>query len=396
MRLIRAIGAALVIAMMPLAIASAQTVKVGLIVSFTGQNASLGIMMDQAVKLWMKEHEKNLPPGVKVEIIRRDDTGPNPEVAKRLATELITRDKVDIITGVQWTPNAMAIAPLATEAKVPVIVMNAGTSMITTASPYIARTSFTVWQACLPLGEWAPKNNLKRAFIAVSDFAPGHDAQEAFTRGFTASGGQIIEAVRMPIATQDFAPFMQRARDARPEAVFAFVPASVQATSLMKSFGDVGLKQAGVKLIGTGDLTPDEELANMGDVSLGAITMLHYSAAATRPANQAFIQAWKREYGQNSVPSFPAIGAWDAMAAIFYVILEQRGRMNGDKTMELLKGWKSDQSPRGPIMIDPETRDVVHNEYLREVRRVDGTLVNIELETIPMVKDPWKVINNRR
>jgi branched-chain amino acid transport system substrate-binding protein len=376
--------------------AAAQTVKVGFITSFSGQNASIGEQMDMAVKLWTKEHAKDLPPGVKVEIIRRDDTGPNPEVAKRLAQELITRDKVDVLTGVVWTPNAMSMAPVTAEGKTPFIIMNAATSVITTMSPYIARVSFTLWQSCYPLGQWAAKNGIKRAYIAVSDFGPGIDAQDAFTKGITEGGGQVVEAVRMPIATQDFVPYMQKARDAKPDAVFVFIPGGKQATGIMKAFKDAGLPQAGIKLIGPGDITTDEELQNMGDVALGVVTMHHYSAAATRPANQAFIKAWKRDYGEASWPGFPAVGAWDAMAAIYHAVSEQKGKMSGDKTMEILKGWKTDASPRGTLMIDPETRDVVQNEYVRRVEKVNGVLANVEFDSVPMVKDPWKALNNKK
>jgi branched-chain amino acid transport system substrate-binding protein len=376
--------------------ASAQTVKIGFVTSFSGQNASVGAMMDQAVKLWVKEHDKDLPKGVKVEIIRRDDTGPNPETAKRIATELITRDKVDFITGVIWTPNALAMGPITAEGKTPFIIANAGTAMITTTSPYIVRTSFTLWQSSLPMGQWAAKNGIKTAYVAVSDFGPGIDAENAFTKGFTDGGGKVIEAVRMPISTQDFATFMQKAKDAKPDALFVFVPAGVQATGIMKAFRDTGLGAAGIKLIGPGDITTDEELPNMGDVALGAITMMHYSAAGKRPANEAFVKSWKAEYGPNTTPAFPAVGQWDAMAAIYDAIKAQNGKVTHEKSIELLSHWKTDKSPRGPIMIDPETRDIVQNEYLRKVEKVNGVLANVELETIPMVKDPWKQINNKK
>jgi branched-chain amino acid transport system substrate-binding protein len=388
--------AAAMAATLPAAGAMAQTVKVGFIDTFSGSQAAIGDQMDRGVKLYMKEFEKNLPPGVKIEIIRRDDTGPNPEVAKRVATELITRDKVDILAGVVWTPNAAAIAPLATEAKKPFIIMNAGTAMITTLSPYIARLSFTLWQSSYPLGPWAAKNNIKRVFTAVSDFGPGIDAEQAFTKGFSDAGGQIIGSVRMPVSNPDFVPFLQRAKDAKPDALFVFVPAGKDATALMKTFGDLGLSQAGIKLIGPGDITTDEEMANMGDVPIGTITLHHYSAAATRPANQAFVQAYKREYGQNQEPGFVVVGGYDGMAAIFHVVTAQKGKIDPDKTMALLKGWKDDNSPRGPIMIDPETREIVQNEYMREVKKVNGKVQNVEFETIPMVKDPWKVINNKK
>ncbi len=273
--------------------ASAQTVKLGVVDTYSGPFAAVGEQLDRGIRLYVKLHEKDLPPGVKLEIIRRDDTGPNPEVAKRMAQELITRDHVQLLAGAIYTPNALAIAPLATEAKVPFIVMNAGTAMITTKSPYIARVSFTMWQSSYPLGSWAAKSGIKKAYTAVSDYGPGIDAEAAFAKGFTDAGGQIVGSVHMPLVNPDYVPFMQRAKDAGPDAVFAFVPAGKDATALMKTFGDLGLKQAGIKLIGPGDITTDEELQNMGDVVLGVVTAFHYSAASTRPANQAFVKAYQ-------------------------------------------------------------------------------------------------------
>ncbi len=266
--------------------ATAQTVRVGLINTYSGPMASNGDQIEKAINLFMKSGQCKLPPGVKLEIIKRDDTGINPETAKRLAQELIVRDKVQILTGVVWTPNALAIAPLATEAKVPFIIMNAGTAMITTLSPFIARTSFTLWQSSYPMGTWAAKK-FKTAYVAVSDFGPGHDAQQAFTESFTKAGGKVIGTVRMPPPTTDFAPFLQRVKDAKPDALFVFVPAGKNATALIKGFGDLGLAQAGIKLIGPGDIVTDEELPNMGDVPIGVTTMFHYSAAGDRPANKA-------------------------------------------------------------------------------------------------------------
>jgi branched-chain amino acid transport system substrate-binding protein len=377
------------------ATAPAQTVKIGMVNTYSGPLAAAGEQMDRGAKLYMKLHEKDLPPGVTIDLIKRDDTGPNPEVAKRLAQELITRDKVQLLTGVIWTPNALAMAPLVTEAKVPFVIMNAGTAMITTKSPYIARVSFTLWQSNYPLGIWAAKNGVKKVYTLVSDFGPGLDSEAAFTKSFTDAGGTIVGAVRMPVTTVDFAPFLQRAQDAKPDAVFCFVPAAKQATGFMKAFGDLGLKAAGIKLIGPGDLTTDEELNGMGDPAIGTITMHHYSAAGDRPANKAFVAAYKAEFGANEEPSFVVADAYDAMAALYHVVIAQHGNIDPDKTMELLKGWKYD-SPRGPIEIDPETRDIVQNEYLRRVDKVDGHLRNTELETIPMVKDPWKELNKAK
>jgi branched-chain amino acid transport system substrate-binding protein len=343
----------------------------------------------------MKLNESKLPKGVKLEFIKRDDTGINPETAKRLATELVVREKVQLITGVVWTPNAAAIAPVVTEAKVPFVIMNAGTAFLTTLSPYIARTSFTLWQSSYPMGDWAAKK-YKSAYIAVADFGPGHDAQDAFTKSFKAGGGTIVGSVRMPPPTTDFAPYLQRVKDAKPEALFVFVPAGKNATALMKGFGELGLAQAGIKLIGPGDITTDEELPNMGDVPLGVVTMFHYSAAGDRPANKAFVAEYKKAYGPNAWPNFISVGAWDAMQAIFDAVIQQKGNLNPDKTMAILKGWKNPNSPRGPISIDPETRDIIQNEYVREVRKVDGVLANVELETIKAVKDPWKEITGKK
>ena len=369
-----------------------QTVKVGVISTYSGPLAAGGDQIDRGISLYMKLHEADLPPGVKIELLRRDDTGPNPEVAKRLTQALITHDKVRLLVGVVWSPNALAMAPLVTEAKVPLIITNASTSMITTKSPYIVRVSLTSWQGPYPLGFWAAKHGLKNVYTLVSDYSTGIDAEVAFDKAFTEAGGTIVGAVRMPVTTPDFVPYLQRAKDAKPDAVFAFVPGAKESTALMKAFADLGLSAAGIKLIGPNSLTPDEELSNMGDAAIGTLTMGHYSAAATRPANQAFVAAYKAEFGATAEPGYMAADSYDGMAAIFHVVIEQHGEIDPDRTMALLKGWQFD-SPRGPVLIDPETRDVVQNEYLRRVEKIDGQLRNVELETIPMVKDPWKEIN---
>jgi branched-chain amino acid transport system substrate-binding protein len=391
-RLLLVSAAAAVLSLGSLA-AGAQTIKIGFISSYSGLNGNLGPYMERAARLYMKQHQKDLPPGVKVELLVRDDTGTNPDKAKQLAQELIVRDKVQFLAGVIFTPNALAIAPLVTEAKVPFVIMNAGTSMITTRSPYIARTSFTLWQSSYPLGQWAARK-YKRAYTMVSDFGPGHDAEEAFAKGFKEGGGELVGNVRVPVNNPDFAPFMQRARDARPEALMVFVPAGVTATAVMKNFDDIGLAKAGVKLIGPGDITTDEELPNMGDVALGVLTVHHYSAAATRASNKAFVAAWKKEYGANETPNFLSVGSWDGMDAIYYAIREQKGKVDPETTMSLLKKYKNPNSPRGTIAIDPETRDIIQDEYLREVRKVGGQLQNVEIETVArQVKDPWKAAN---
>ena len=376
--------------------ASAQTVKIGVVNTFTGPAAAFGEMTDRAFKLYQKLNGKDLPAGVKLELLTRDDGGPNPDKARQLAQELVVRDRVQLLAGVAFTPNAMAMAPLATEARVPLILTNAGTSVVTTRSPYIARFSFTLWQSCVPLGEWAAKK-FKRAYTLVADYAPGTDAEAAFGQGYKAGGGEVIGAVRVPVQNPDLAPYMQRVKDAKPDALMVFVPAGKMSTAVMKTFADLGLGAAGIKLIGPGDITTDEELPNMGDVALGVTTVFHYSAAAERPANKRFVEAWKKEYGASSTPNFAAAAAWDAMAAIFHVVREQKGKIDPDRTMELLKAYKNPDSPRGPIAIDPETRDIVQNEYLREVRKVNGQLANVELETVATaVKDPWKEMQKKK
>ncbi len=376
--------------------ATAQTIKIGFLSTYSGPGAAQGDQLDKGAKLYVKLNSDKLPPGVKIDLVVRDDTGPNPDNAKRVAQELIVRDKVQFLTGFVWTPNAAAIAPLTAEAKVPYVSMNAAGVTIPTLSPYIARVSFTLWQSCYPLGQWAAKR-FKRVFVAVSDFAPGHEAEEAFMRGFKEGGGEIIGNVRIPLANPDFVPYMQRVKDAKPDALFAFNPAGRQSTAMMKAYGELGLDKAGIKYIGPGDITTDEELQGMGDVALGVITAHHYSAAADRPANKAFVAAYKKEYGEKLNPGFMAVGAWDAMDAIFYAIREQKGKVDPDRTMELLKRYRNPNSPRGPISIDPDTRDIIQNEYLREVRKVGGQLANVEIETIATaLKDPWKEFNKKK
>ena len=351
--------------------------------------------MERAVRLYLKQHETELG-GVKVELITRDDTGPNPDKARQLAQELVVRDKVNLLAGVIFTPNAMAMAPIATEAKVPFVIMNAGTAVITTRSPYMVRTSFTLWQSSYPLGQWAAKK-YKTAYSLVSDFGPGHDSEEAFGKSFTEGGGKMLGAVRVPLQNPDWAAYMQRVKDAKPDVLMVFIPAGKTATAVMKNFSDLGLDKAGIKLIGPGDITTDEELPNMGDVALGVLTVHHYSAAATRPQNKAFVDAWKKEYGANETPNFVAVGAYDGAAIIVDAIKALKGKLDPDKTMEFFKTWKNPNSPRGPIAIDPETRDIIQPEYLREVKKVNGQLANVEIETLgTAVKDPWKELNKKK
>jgi branched-chain amino acid transport system substrate-binding protein len=390
---IRAFGSSLLAvaaaAALPTTVA-AQTVKVGVILTYSGPQASLGEQIDKGIKLYAKLHEKDLPKGVKIDFVRRDDTGPNPDVAKRLATELVTRDRVQFLTGVVWTPNAAAMVPVATEAKVPFVIMNAAGVNLTVASPYVARVGHTLWQSSYPLGEWAAKQGMKKAYTAVTDYAPGHDGEAGFAKGFTTGGGEIVGSVRMPLQSPDFVPFIQRIKDTKPEVLYIFVPSGKQATAIMKAYGDLGLKDAGVKLVGPQDITTDEELPNMGDAPLGVITAGGYSEAADRPANKAFVAAWKKEYGQDSHPNFMAVYGWDGTAAIFDAVKAQNGKVDADKTMKFLSGWKFEQSPRGPIQIDPETRDIILTVYIDKVQKTPDGLRNVEIDKVENVKDPVK------
>jgi branched-chain amino acid transport system substrate-binding protein len=371
--------------------AAAQTVKIGLINSNTGFLAQAGDEMEKGINLYVKTHEKDLPPGVKVELIRRDDTAA-PEVGKRVAQELITRERVQVLLGIVGSPIAAAVAPLTAEAKIPLVITNAAGVAIPRISPYVARVSFTLWQQSYPLGKWAAQKGWKKAYTAVSDFIPGHDAEGAFTKAFTDAGGQMVGAVRFPPSNPDFVPFVQRVKDAAPDVMFIFVPAGGQATAMMKAIKDLKLREAGINVVSTQDLVPDEELPNMGDTPVGLITAGIYSTAGQRPANAAFLAAWKAEYADKAIPDFLSVGGWDGTAAIFDVIKQTKGKFDGDQMMAILKGWKHD-SPRGPISIDPDTRDIIQNVYMRRTEMKDGKLANIEFDTIPNVKDPWKELN---
>src|ERR1051326_77192 len=369
----------------------AQTIKIGLINSNTGFLAQPGDEMEKGISLYVKTHEKDLPPGVKVELVRRDDTAA-PEVGKRVAQELITRERVQALLGIVGSPIAAAVAPLTAAAKIPLAITNAAGVAIPRISPYVARVSFTLWQQAYPLGKWAAQKGWKKAYTAVSDFIPGHDSEAAFTKAFTDAGGQMVGAVRFPPSNPDFIPFVQRVKDAAPDVLFIFVPAGAQATGMMKAIKDLKLREAKIAVVSTQDLVPEEELPNMGDTPLDLITSGIYSVAGQRPANAAFLAAWNAEYGTRAIPDFLSVGGWDGAAALFNVIKQTNGKFDGDKAMAILKGWKH-ESPRGPIMIDPDTRDIIQNVYRRRTKMKDGKLANVDFDTIPNVKPPGKELN---
>jgi branched-chain amino acid transport system substrate-binding protein len=363
------------------------TIKVGVIAPFSGPFGSHGSEIEGGIKAYLQEHGDSVA-GRSIELILKDTTGPSPEIAKRLAQELVVRDKVDFLVGFGLTPEALAVAPVATEAKKPMIIMNAATSVITTKSPYIVRVSFTLAQVTAPIATWAAKNKIDSIYTLVSDYGPGLDAEAQFQKTFTAAGGKIVDSVRVPLKNPDFSPYMQRIKDARPQAVFVFLPAGEQGTAFMKAFQERGLAQAGIKLIATGDVTEDYQLHATGDAALGVVTTHHYSVAHDSPENRAFLAAFRQVKGDMR-PNFMAVGGYDGMAAISEVVRRLDGKIDGDKAIEILKGMQI-KSPRGLITIDPDTRDVVQTVYVRRVEKVNGELHNVEFDQFPNVKDPGK------
>ena len=362
-----------------------ETVKIGLILPMTGQQASTGKQVDAAVKLYQAQHGTTVA-GKKVEVILKDDTSV-PDVAKRLAQELVVNDKVAVLAGFGLTPIALAVAPIATQAKIPEIVMAAGTSSITEASPFIVRTSFTLAQSSVPMAEWASKNGIKKVVTLVSDFGPGLDAEKSFSEKFKADGGIVVENLRVPMRSPDFSPVRQKAADAKADAIFVFVPSGAGA-QFVKQFIERGLDKSGIKLIATGDVTDDDQLNGMGDAVIGVINAHNYSANHDSAMNKAYVEAFKKANG-GLRPNFMSVGGYDGMHLIYEALKKTNGATDGDKLLAAMKGmaW---ESPRGPISIDPETRDIIQNIYVRKVSKVDGELYNVEFATIPNVKDPVK------
>jgi len=362
-----------------------ETVKIGLILPLTGPFTPTGRQIEAGAKLYMQQHGDTVA-GKKIQLMVKDD-GNVADATKRIAQEMIANDKVAILAGFGLTPLALSVAPLSAQAKVPQIVMGAATSIITERSPYIARSGMVAPALTVGVAEWAPKNGIKRVVTLVSDFAPGIDIEKSFIEQFTRAGGEVIAQLRVPLANPDFAPFLQRARDAKPDGLFVFVPAG-QGSILMKQFAERGLDKSGIKLIGTGDMTDDDILNGIGDVSLGIVTSHHYSAAHPSPLNKAYVAAFKKA-NPGMRPNFMAMGGYDGMHLIYEALKKTKGATDGDALINAMKGmaW---ESPRGPISVDAETRDIVQNIYVRKVERVDGELYNVEFATYPAVKDPAK------
>ena len=385
---LQAIAAAATLALgfaaLPALAADTSPIKIGLILPMTGQSASTGRQIDAAVKLYLAQSGGSVA-GRKIEVILKDDAGVA-DTTRRLAQELVVNDKVVALAGFGLTPLAMATAPIATQSKTPMVVMAAATSAITEASPFIVRTSFTLPQAAVSMAEWAPKNNIKKVVTLVADYAPGIDAERYFSDRFTLNGGQVLEKLRTPLRSPDFAPVLQKVRDASPDAVFVFVP-SGQGAAFMKQFAERGLDKAGIRLIGTGDVTDDDQLSDMGDVALGVVTSHHYSAAHKSPANQKFVAAFKKA-NNDMRPNFMGVGGYDGIRLLVEGLKTTKGA-GGEALLAAMKG-QIFESPRGEVLIDAQTRDIVQNIYIRRVEKVDGQLYNVEFDVQKAVKDPAK------
>jgi branched-chain amino acid transport system substrate-binding protein len=362
--------------------------RIGLIATYSGPYADYGRQFDAGIALYLKEHGGKIA-GRPVEIVKKDTAGPAPDAAKRIAQELIVRDKASILTGLDFSPNAYAVGAIATQAKIPAIVMNAASSAITTSSPYVARLSFTVQQVTEPMAKYMLKQGVKEAYTVVADYASGQDAETAFKKAFTAGGGKVVGEVRTPMNNPDFSAYVQRIKDSKPQAVFFFFPSGVMPPAFLKVWKERGMEEAGIKLYATGEATDDSFLEATGDVALGLVTSHHYSYAHPSAKNQKFVKDFEAQFGTTMRPNYFAVTAYDAMAAIDLALGKTRGDATGDKLMAALKGLAF-ESPRGPVEIDSATRDIVQTVYIRKTEKAGGKLVNAEFDKFDRVKDPAK------
>jgi branched-chain amino acid transport system substrate-binding protein len=363
-----------------------QPIKIGIILAYSGQFADPSAQMDNGIKLYMKQHGDGIA-GRKIELIRKDTGGIAPDIAKRLAQELIVRDGVDLLAGFALTPNALAAGDVSAQAKKFMVNMNAATAIITTKSPYMVRTSFTVPQLNETLGSWAYRNGVRKVYTMVSDFGPGHDGEAAFHKGFKDAGGEIVGAVRYPVATQDFAAFVQRAKDIDPQAIYIWTPGGPQPAAIGKALAERGIDPRKTMVLGQGELTSEDALKSMGDAGLGIVTAFHYDYSHDSAVNKAFVKEYRAAFGRN--PDMFSAGAYDGMHVIYEALKKSGGKTDGEALIGAAKGmaW---ESPRGPMSIDPDTRDVVQTVYIRRVEKVAGALVNVEFDRVEKVKDPFK------
>ncbi|MDN4587497.1 ABC transporter substrate-binding protein [Xenophilus aerolatus] len=384
----RTLLAAAALACVAGAVQAQDALKIGLIGTYSGPYADYGRQFDAGVALYLKEHGNKIA-GRPVEIIKKDTAGPAPDASKRIAQELVVRDKVQILTGLDFSPNAYAVAAVATQAKIPTVVMNASSSAITTSSPYVARLSFTVQQVSDPMARWMLRNGTKEAYVVVADYASGTDSLTAFKKAFEGGGGKVVGELRTPMNNPDFSAYVQRIKDAKPQSVFFFFPSGVMPPAFLKVWKERGMDEAGIKLYATGEATDDSYLDATGDVALGLVTSHHYSYAHPSAKNQKFVKDFEAQFGTGLRPSYFAVTAYDAMAAIDLALKKTGGNADGDKVMDALKGLAF-ESPRGPIEIDAATRDIVQTVYIRKTEKVNGKLVNVEFDKFDRVKDPAK------
>jgi len=361
-------------------------VKIGLINVLSGQFADAGIQLDNGIKTYMQQHGDSVA-GRKIELIRRDVGGPAPDIAKRLAQELIVRDNVDLLAGFLLTPNALAAADVSAQSRKFMVVMNAATSIIITKSPYMIRTSVTLPQVMDTFGTWAARNGIRKCYTMVTDYGPGHDSEAAFQRAFKAAGGEIIGSVRFPVANPDFSAFVQRAKDLDPECIYVFIPGGAQPAALGKAFAERGIDLQRTKVLGSGETTSEQALKMMGDAGLGMISAWHYDYKSAAPLNVEFVKVFNQMHGRN--PDFFSVGGYDGMHAIYEALRKTGGKTDGEALIEAARGMKWD-SPRGPMSIDAQTRDVVQTIYIRRVEKVGGELVNVPFDKIENVKDPTR------
>jgi branched-chain amino acid transport system substrate-binding protein len=368
-------------------LSQARDLKIGLVVPLSGPFATTGQQMMNGVKLYVQQHG-DMVAGRKVVLVVKDDTGVNPTITKREAQGLLINDKVDVLAGFGLTPGAFATAPLAQETHTPMVVMNAATSAITTKSDYITRTSTTLPQVAAPMATWAKENGVNKVYVIVADYGPGHDAAKQFKKTFTAAGGEIVGELHTPLTSPDFAPFLQKIKDAKPDALFLFIPNGDQGIAFAKGYKERGLDKAGIKLLATGDITTEDMIDAIGDNALGIITSYYYAQSHDSPENKAYVAAYAKAY-PGVRPNMISVAGYDGMHLIYQALEKTKGDASGDAFMSAVKGMKW-MSPRGPILIDPKTRDIVQNVYIRRVERVNGVLQNVEFHTYEAVKDPEK------
>ncbi len=375
----RALLAACVIAAAAPAAFAQDTVRIGLLLEMSGPFADFGKQMETGIKVYQKQFGETVA-GKRIELVIKDVGGPNPELAKRLAQELVVRDKIQIMAGFGFTPNALSVAPIATQAKIPMVVMNAAATGLTAKSPFMVRTSFSYDDIVPPMAQWSIRNGSKKAFVLVADYAPGHDAEAAFSEAFKQAGGEIVGTVRTPVVTLDFSPFMQRVKDAKPDVLFAFVNGGDVAPAFFREYREKGLEQAGIKLVGTGDIVDESGLDAIGDRALGTVTVFPYSLSHKSELNARYVRDYKTLREGKIRPSLMSVAAYDGMAAIYAALKKTDGKADGAALMAAFQGLQW-ESPRGAVAIDPKTRDIVQAKYIRRVAKTDNVLENVEFET---------------